>query len=66
MWRIFPNGPVHTSLREPPGNSVTVDFLKSVILLLLFLAYAHSYKLNKNNKTKNTINIISMMAIIIK
>lgn len=51
MWRIFPNGPVHTSLREPPGNSVTIDFLKSVILLL-FLAYAHSYKLNKNNKTK--------------
>lgn len=64
MWRIFPNGPVHTSLRESPGNSVAIDFLKSVILLL-FLAYAHSYKLNKNNKTKNT-NIISMMAIIIK
>lgn len=54
MWRIFPNGPVHTSLREPPGNSVTIFFfLKSIILLLLlFLAYAYSYKLNKNNKTK--------------
>lgn len=25
MWRLFPNGPVHTSLREPPGNSVTID-----------------------------------------
>lgn len=53
MWRIFPNGPVHTSLREPPGNSVTIFFfLKSIILLLLFLTYAYSYKLNKNNKTK--------------
>lgn len=35
MWRIFPNGPVHTSLQEPPGNSVTIDFFKEYYLIII-------------------------------